>query len=85
MGMQQHGEQDQPLRRHLFGLAVGDLGRGAGRAHDDDLLAGLEEGAEARAVAHLEDDEAEETTGGVHPGAGERDALHREARGRGDS
>ena len=57
-----------------------DLGRRAGRAHQHDRLAGLQQRAQVGRAAHLEHDRRHEALLAVDPRAGEREAFHREAR-----
>ena len=74
---EQHGVAQAAARQH-HGLARLDLGRRAGRAHDDHRLAGLEQGAEVRRAAHLQGDQRQQALVLVDPGAGQRQALHGE-------
>ena len=78
---EQHGVAEAAARQdHRF--ARRHLGRRAGRAHDHHRLARLEAHAEARAAAHLQDDQRQQPVWLVDPGAGERQPLHEEPRAR---
>ena len=74
---EQHGVAEAAARQH-DGLARLDLGRRAGRAHDDHRLAGLEQRAEVGRAAHLQRDQRQQALVLVDPGAGQRQALHGE-------
>ena len=60
------------------GLARGDLGRRPRRTHEHHLLARLEQRAQARGAAHLQNDERDQSARGIGPGAGQGQALHGE-------
>ena len=74
---EQHGIAEAAARQH-HGLARLDLGRRAGRAHDDHRLAGLEQRAEIGRAAHLQRDQRQQALVLVDPGAGQRQAFHGE-------
>ena len=61
-------------------FVAGDLGRRSRRAHQHDGLAGFEQGAKIGRTAHLENDRRNEPPLAIDPGAGQRDAFHREPR-----
>ena len=57
-----------------------DLGRRAGRSHQHDRLAGLQQRAQVGRAAHLEHDRRHQALLAVDPRAGERQAFHHEPR-----
>ena len=61
-------------------LVLGNLGRRAGRPHDDDRLARLQIRAQPARHAHLERDQRQQALLAIDPRAGQRDAFHQQRR-----
>ena len=72
---EQHGVAEAAARQH-HGLTRLDLGRCAGRAHDDHRLAGFQQRAEIGRAAHFERDQRQQALVLVDPGTGQRQPFH---------
>ena len=74
---EQHGVAEAAAGQQ-HGLAARRLRRMAGRAHEDDGIAGLQQRAEIGRAAHLQRDDRDEPALDIDPGPGHRQALHGE-------